>query len=221
MGLLNNLFKKDKKQNQDSSISKSKNELTELDELKIKQSEQFKKMQNEDYYFSEESKTNAHEINKEKDEYLKNNPEDFVTRGVNLYNMLWEYSDRVPPEEVKIFELTGKGLYYEDQEEYEKAIEYYQEADDLTMDFLKDEIEELIKENGEGDYLYTAKLRQRIEVCEHRIFRKIYKIMEVQAKELEKTDIQGAINKYKLLNILNPGLKKYDKRIEILERKLE
>ena len=46
------------------------------------------------------------------------------------------------------------------------------------------------------------------------------KLDEAEAKELEKTNPAEAIKKYQELNIKNPNLKKYDKRIEILERKL-
>ena len=46
-------------------------------------------------------------------------------------------------------------------------------------------------------------------------------MMELEAKELEKTDPLEAIKKYQELNELNSGLKKYNKRIEIIERKLK
>lgn len=214
MGLLNKLFENKKKPKIESSILNNEHkELNYLNDLKKKESMENEKMYSREYYFSDEAKINAHKIKNEQKEYLKNNPKDFVTRGVNLYNMLWECSDTVPSEERKIFELTGKGLYYEDQKQYEKAIEIYQEADKLTMEFLKDEIDELINENGEGDYLYTAKLRQRIRVCENRIFRNKVNKLEIEAKELEKTNPKEAIKKYEELNKINPGLKKYDKRI--------
>lgn len=50
--------------------------------------------------------------------------------------------------------------------------------------------------------------------------RAIIKISEAEAKELELTDPSEAIKKYEELNILNPGLKKYNKRIEICKKKL-
>ena len=49
----------------------------------------------------------------------------------------------------------------------------------------------------------------------------IIKIYEAEAKELEKTNPGEAIKKYRESNIKNPNLKKYNKRIEILERKLD
>ena len=47
--------------------------------------------------------------------YLKNNPNDFLTRGVDLYKITWSAIDRMPDDEKKIIELTGKGLYYENK----------------------------------------------------------------------------------------------------------
>ena len=46
-------------------------------------------------------------------------------------------------------------------------------------------------------------------------------VSEEEAKELEKTNPQEAIKKYEYLNEIRPGLKKYSKRIEIIERTLE
>ena len=215
MGFLTKLFKNKENHTKKQSVldNNPKKELNYLDNLKMKESIENDKMWSEEYYFSDEAKNNAHEIKREKDEYLNDNPKDFVTRGVNLYGLFWEYSDRVPAEERKIFELTGRGLYYEDQGQYEKAIELYQEADKLTMEFLKDEIDELIREHGEGDYLYTGELRQRVRVCETKIFRDKIKQLEIEAKELEGNNPKEAIRKYNELNKINPGLKKYDKRI--------
>ena len=38
---------------------------------------------------------------------------------------------------------------------------------------------------------------------------------------MEKIDLNKAIEIYNDLNKINPGLKKYDKRIEMMERKLK
>lgn len=45
-------------------------------------------------------------------------------------------------------------------------------------------------------------------------------IQEAEAEE-EKTNPQEAIKKYEHLNEIRPGMKKYDKRIEIIKRTLE
>ena len=107
-----------------------------------------------------------------------------------------------------------------DNENYNEAIRYYQEADDLTINVCADDIRELIKENGPGNYLYTAKLRQRVHVCEKKLLSIKCKKLEKEARGMEKTNPEGAINIYNELNVLKPGLKKYNKRIETCKKKL-
>ena len=80
------------------------------------------------------------------------------------------------------------------------------------------DIQELVRENGPGDYLYTRKIRQRISVCEKALLKEKASKLELEAKELEKSDPAEAIEVYQELNVLKPGLKKYDKRIEICKR---
>lgn len=198
------------------------NELTELDLLKEKQANYYGRLSREKgYYGSEESKIDVKQLNKELEEYLKNNPKDYVTRGINLYNMLWEHSDLVPVEEREIFRLTGEGLYYEeDLKDYPKAIEIYQKGVNLTLEVMKDEIEDLIREHGENDYLYTAKLKNRIRICEYTMERTKIKKLEAEAKELEESNPIEAINKYGELNKVNPGLKKYNKAIAKIVEKM-
>lgn len=231
MGLLDKIFKEKEKTNTKTQdgIDKleqkeiiPKKDLTELETLKEKERAQQNKLWDKDYYGSEESKIKANEIKKERVEYLQNNPDDFLSRGVYLFGTTWDYVDIISNDERKIFALAGKGLYLENElNQYEEAIEIYKEADELTMIVKKDEIEKLTKEHGERDWLYTGKLRQRIRICEDKIFRDNIKKIEVEAKELEKTNPQEAIKKYEYLNEIKPGLKKYSKRIEIIERTLE
>ena len=131
-------------------------------------------------------------------------------------------TDVISNDERKILALAGKGFYLENElNQYEEAIEAYKEADKLTMVVKKEEIEKLTEEHGERDWLYTGKLRQRIKICEDKIFRDNIKKIEAEAKELEKTNPHEAIKKYEYLNKIRPGLKKYSKRIEIIERTLE
>lgn len=188
-----------------------------LDQLKKRENTQYQKMQNKEYYFSEESKSKSKQLYHDKKEYVKNNPEDYKIVAAQLFQVLWDYVDELPSEEREIFTLTGKGKYYEDRGEFEKAIDYYQKADDLTMKVCRNDIQELIRDHGPGDYLYCAKIRQRIRVCQ----KPLIKEMEIEAKELEKSNPLKAIEMYGELNRLKPGLKKYDKRIEICKRKLE
>ncbi len=187
-----------------------------LDQLKKRENTQYQKMQNKEYYFSEESKSKGKQLYHDKKEYVKNNPQDYEIVAAQMFQVLWDYVDSLPPEERRIYTLTGKGKYYEDLGEYEKAISYYQEADDLTMDVCGNDIKKLIAENGPGDYLYCAKIRQRIRVCQ----RPLIKEMEAEAKSLEKTNPHEAIKIYQELNRLKPGLKKYNKRIEICKKKI-
>ncbi|WP_407453117.1 tetratricopeptide repeat protein [Methanobrevibacter sp.] len=168
------------------------------------------------YYFSEEAKINGKKVSGLKKDYVKSFPEDFLTTGADLFQILWYYVPEYPDSEKKIFTLTGKGKYYEDLGEYEKAIEYYQEADDLTMEVCRKDIQELVRDHGPGDYLYCATIRRRIRVCS----KPLIKELELEAKSLEKSNPREAIKIYKELNRLKPGLKKYNKRIEICKKKL-
>lgn len=193
----------------------------EFENLKEKEKNLQNKLWDKDYYGSEESKKEFKEFNQEKRDYMQNNPKDFLIKGVELFQLTWDYIDRLSDDEIKIIELSGEGLYYEnDLNQYEKAIETYKEADELTMVVLKDEIEQLTKEHGEGNYLFTGKIRQRISICENKIKRRQIKQLEVEAKEMEKTNPKEAIEMYNKLNVLNPNKKKYDKRIEILNKKI-
>lgn len=187
-----------------------------LDRLKKREVSQNDKMMDHDYYFSEEARIEGKKIYQEKKDYVKNNPQDYEIVAAQMFQVLWDYVDELPSEERRIYTLTGKGKYYEDLGEYEKAISYYQEADDLTMDVCGNDIKKLIAENGPGDYLYCAKIRQRIRVCQ----KPLIKELEVEAKRLEKTNPREAIKIYKELNKLKPNLKKYNKRIEVCENKI-
>lgn len=187
-----------------------------LDRLIKREKTQNEKMMNPNYYFSEESKIEGKKIYHEQKEYVKNNPKDYEIVAAQMFQVLWDYVDELPSEERRIYTLTGKGKYYEDLGEYEKAISYYQQADNLTMKVCRHDIAELVRDNGPGDYLYCAKIRQRIRVCQ----RPLIKEMETEAKSLEKTNPHEAIKIYQELNRLKPGLKKYNKRIEICKKKI-
>lgn len=214
MGLFNKILGKNQKKNNKPKISQNNN----LDSIKKVEEEHNSKLlrQGEKYYFSDEAKTTGKQLYHDQKEYVKNNPQDYEMVAAQMFQTLWNYVEELPSEERKIFTLTGKGKYYEDQEEYEKAIEYYQQADDLTMRVCRNDIQQLINENGPGDYLYCAKIRQRIRVCQ----KPLIKEMETEAKGLEKTNPREAIEIYEELNRLKPGLKKYNKRIEICKKRL-
>ena len=196
-------------------IEKDPEDLTELDNIKNRERELYYKMSYEEGYFrSEISKEEFRELNKWKNDYLERNPKDFLTRGANIYPVLWIYVERAPNERLEMYKLMGEGFYYEkDLEDYTKAIEFYKKANQLTWEYDGDILREHIEEWGEGDYLDTAKQMERIRVCEHKIERAKIKKLEAEAKELEGISPTEAIKKYEELNEVNPGLKKYNKRI--------
>lgn len=115
--------------------------------------------------------------------------------GANLFGLLWEYTNRATVEEKAIFELGGKGLYYELQQQYAKAIELYQKADNLTMQVFNKEINKLIQTNGDGNYLHTKILKSRIGRCKYLMHRDKINKFEAEAKELEKNNPEKAIKK--------------------------
>ncbi len=193
----------------------------ELNDLLEREKEHSNKSMNEDYYFSEEAKIKGKQIYNDQKEYLKNHPQDFAMKGAQIHNITWSMFDTIPKEEQKIVTLTSEGKYYEEMEEYEKAIELYKDADNLTMKVCAKDIQELVDEYGPGDYLYTAKIRQRIRVCEKNILKPKILKLEKDAKELEKTNPAEAIKIYEHLNELKPGLKKYNKRIAICKNRLK
>ena len=223
MGLFDKLFGKKNKINtnqsnnyynlpQNKKLEYIKN-LEKTHDIKIRS-------QGEKYYFSEEAKIRGKKISHLQNEYIKEYPTDFLYAGANLFQFMWPYVDELQSIDKKIFIMVGEGRFNESSEDYVKAIECYQKADDLTMDALHDEIQELIKENGPGDYLYTAKIRQRINVCQNKIIKNKTVHLELKAKELEKENPKEAIEIYHHLNELRPGMKKYDKRIKVCQDKI-
>lgn len=197
-------------------IKKRPKDMTELDKLKNIQIDLYYKMWGEDgYYGSEISKDEFRTLKSYQRDYINQNPTDYKTRGAEASPFLWRAVDvQLPDEEVEIYTIIGEGLYYEqDLEEYEKAIEIYQKAYDLCWTYFKEDLEELIKEHGEGNYLWTAKIVTRINVCKNKILRPKIKKLESEARKMEEINPTEAIKLYEKLNELNPNLKKYNKRI--------
>ena len=178
------------------------------------------KSYNAEYYHSPQAKKIGKEINDLKKEYIKNNPKDYLIVGVNFHQMLWSSLPQIPKNEQEIFILTGKGLEQEHNQNYTEAIQFYEQAITLNNQVCKEDIEEMIKLNGPGDYIYAPKLKQRVRVCDRKILSDKCKKLEKEAKDLEKVNPSEAIMIYDELNRLKPGLKKYDKRIEICKKKL-
>lgn len=218
MSLFNKILKKENVTNSYDDMSQQE----KLDYIKTLEEDHDNKLysQGESYYFSEEAKILGRKINELKKEYIKEFPQDYLTVGANIHQVLWSYVNGMPLGEQEILRLTGEGKYYEELGEYDNAIGYYQDAYDLTMQVLGDETQELIDENGPGEYLYTAKINQRIRVCKKAILKDKTTKLESEAKALEKTNPSEAIKIYEELNRLKPGLKKYNKRIDICKKKL-
>ena len=211
---IDNLIKELKTKRVTPNGMKLKKELPEVDRLATKQNELHNKLGDKNYYGSPESKEEFREFNNEVDNYLKNNPKDFITRGANYVGYKLEFIFYTSEDEANLMALLGEGLYYEqDLEDYNKAIETYRVLDRLNNIVMKDEIAELKKHDPTRDYLYSANAKQRIEICQNKIRRAEIKELEAEAKELEETNPTEAIKKYEELNKINPGLKKYDKRI--------
>lgn len=189
--------------------------LTELDILINRETELHHKLDNEEgYYGSDISREEFRKFNNDVATYLENNPKDFITRGARYSKVLLEYINRASKDELKIFELLGKGLYYEtDLEDYDKAIEIYNEVDVLNKETFKSEIMELVRDYGDRDYLYSAKAKDRINICNNKKKRIRIKELEAKANELSETNPKEAINIYNQLNELNPDVQKYNKAI--------
>lgn len=192
---------------------KLKKELKEVDRLATRESELLDKLGDKEYYGSEKSKEEFKEFNEYLNNYLEANPKDFITRGARQCGLTLDAIFYSNEDEIKIYELMGKGLYYEDLKEYDKAITLYEEAYNLDKIVHKDAIEKLVRENGEKDYLFGAKAKSRIRICQGNKERDKIKKLEAEAKELEETNPAEAIKKYEHLNKINPGLKKYDRTI--------
>lgn len=196
-------------------IKKRPQDMTELDKLKNIQIDlEYKLGTEEGYYGSEISRVHFRKLKDYQRDYVKRNPTDYKSRGSLFFPYLWRQVDIFPFEEQEIITTYGKGLYYEeDLEEYEKAIEIYQKGYELCWIVFKDDLEEIIRERGEGNYLWTGKFVARIDSCKHRILRAEIVKLEAEAKEMEEIDPKEAIKLYEKLNEINPNLKKYNKRI--------
>lgn len=196
-------------------IDKNSSELSELEILMNREIELNNRLQTEEgYWGSDISRDDFRKFNNDVYDYLENNPEDYITSGARYCKVWLEYQTRASEEELKMFELLGKGLYYENKlEQYDEAIELYKEVDLINRLAFRNEIAELVRDYGERDYLYSAKAKERIDICNNKKERIKIKKLEAEAKELEETNPTEAIKKYEELNIINPNLQKYDKAI--------
>lgn len=138
----------------------------------------------------------------------------YIFKGLEVFQLIEDMAYMSSPEDLEVYRLTGMAKELEEQGNYKEAIELYTKADEIYYPLHKDEMEELSKEYGEGDYLLHARLKNRIHYCNTSINLIRIKELETKAKQLEETNPKEAIKIYEELNILKPGLKKYNKRIK-------
>lgn len=139
----------------------------------------------------------------------------YILKGLKTLKLIEDMAYISNSEDLEVYRLSGKAKELEDQEEYEEAIDLYIKADEIYYPLHKKEMEELAKEFGERDYLLHARIKDRIHFCHSMMNRKKVNELEPKAKQLEETNPKEAIKIYEELNILNPGLKKYNNRIKV------
>ena len=184
----------------------------ELTLLELKQLE-------EQYMKGKLSKTKKKQLDKYWKQYLKENPADFETRGLLSYNQ-WFWLDTPPSQkERKLLKLLGEAEYNEEKNNLEKAVQLYDQANIVYFQLYGDELHQIELETGRK--LAPQLTEQKLKRCEGLLFRKEIKELEEKAKSLEKSNPKEAINLYIKLNEKKPGMKKYNKRIEIINRKLK
>ena len=159
------------------------------------------------YYQTDEYKKEKEFLKNAQKEYLENNPTDFLLRGAIEYGISLSSAYNSSEDMKSLLTLSGNGKYLEEKGEYESAISVYEEANKLDKKIFPN--------------ANQPKMEKRIEICNKKIKKQKIKELETKAKELEKIDPIQSIGLYSELNKLNPNLKKYDKRIEILNRKIE
>ena len=72
-----------------------------LNRLKKREETQYQKMQDKNYYFSEESKKKGKQLYEDKKNYIKNNPQDYEMVAAQMFQILWNYVEELPAPEEK------------------------------------------------------------------------------------------------------------------------
>lgn len=193
--------------NRQNKIGKFYNDKILFDFILREEKHNLKGFLGSSYYKFEEAINEREYIREFKKEYLKNNPTDFLLMGTKVYGGSWVYLTTASEEYKEMFIFAGHGKYLEDKGDYREAISFYEKASEIEKNF--------------HDYLNEPRVNKRIEICNNKIKREQIKDLEAKAKELEKIDSVQAIELYNKLNILNPNLKKYNKRIEIINKKIK
>lgn len=174
----------------------------------------------ERYYRSQQAKKDAKRLSDLIKKYKKQHPEDYITIGCILLNHAAYYQNQASSIEKELFTLAGKGKFYEDQNDFKKAIEYYNQANDLFFKIYGAELEYNKRVYNDGADYGEQVTEKRLRICKDKLAKEEIKEIENEAKKLEKSNPHEAIQLYNKLNNLKPGLKKYNKRIEICEKRL-
>ncbi|MBQ9024805.1 MAG: hypothetical protein IJ104_00850 [Methanobrevibacter sp.] len=173
----------------------------------------------EQYMEGKLSKNQKRKLDNQWKQYLKENPTDYETIGLLEYNQ-WFWLDTPPSiNERKLLKLIGEAKYNEDHNNFKKAVTLYDQANKLYFQLYSDELHQIELETGRK--LAPQFTEQKLKRCKEFLFRQGTKELEEKAKSLEKTNPEKAIQIYGELNKRRPGMKKYDKRIEIIEKKLK
>lgn len=217
MGFFDKLFKKQTVQVKTEPKSKQETKLGNIKKIENTHNSRAWN-EGEDYYFSDESRNAYNSLKRLKDEYLEENPQDYEIIGADLMQTFWFATDTATPEDKQIYKVVGEARYHELNKNYKEALRLYEIGNNLFFKAHGEELKEIEREAGKK--LAPQITEQRIEVCKTMIFREKTKKMEKEAKSLEETDPEAAIELYEELNRLRPGLKKYDKRIKVCKNKL-
>ena len=209
-------YLKQKRRKEEMSI----NEINELEYILKIEKEHHTRLQKEgrQYYFSEEAKIKGKLVYQSKKHYIKKYA-NFELIGANLFQTYFYTIDKLPIENRQIYRLLGEGKYNEDKKLYEKAILLYEQAITLFFKVHGSTIKEIEKTN----HIITSEQipEKRLRICKNKLFKRQIKLLEVEARELETTNPNKAIDVYNKLNRLKPGLKKYNERIKICQNKIK
>lgn len=195
--------------------------MTEFEYIKQLETEHYHRIatEGETYYHSDEAKINGKRLYRLRKEYIKKHPTNYLLISAELFQTSFSSIEKLEEDDKQIYLLLGEGKYNEDRESYEKAIGLYEQANTLFFKKYGAEIKECEEFNHAkcGEQLTEKRLR----ICKNKLFKKETKVLEEQAKELENSNPEEAIEVYNELNELKPGLKKYNKRIQVCQNKLK
>lgn len=198
------------------------NHINQLEKIKQIEKEYDKKLYScgGEFYRSTEAKTLAKKQKTITKKYLKNNSKDYLRKGALLYGLGFNDIETESNDIKQICLLLGEGKYHEDKKNYATAVELYDRANTLFFNVHRDELDYNQRVYNDGADYGEQVTEKRLRICANKLLKEKVKELESKAKELEKINPTESINLYNELKNLNPGLKKYDKRIMICKKKL-